>query len=221
MLTQPRQESDVSIAILDAAERAFAEFGYRGASLRSIAREAGVNQAMVAYYFGSKEGLVHAVIRRRSSAINDERGRRLDALLARGRPTVPELLEAFLRPMIELGKDERRGGFAYVKLLATLIPSIDELSKRVISENFDAIARRFVDAFRLVAPGMGESDAVRAYLMSLGVGMATTGIDWRAERLMGGAYDGAGIEALIRSAVAFSSAGVAALMRETGSHDRT
>lgn len=214
MLTQPRQESDVSIAILDAAERAFAEFGYRGASLRAIARDAGVNQAMVAYYFRSKEGLVHAVIGRRSSVINDERGRRLDALFARGSPTVRELMEAFLRPMIELGKDERRGGFAYVKLLATLIPSVDELSKRVISENFDDIARRFVDAFRAVAPHMDESDAVRAYLMALGVGMATTGIDWRAERLTGGAYDLADTETLVRRAVAFTSAGVTALMHE-------
>lgn len=49
MLTQARPESDVSIAILYAGERAFAEFGYDGASMRAIARDAGVNQAMISY----------------------------------------------------------------------------------------------------------------------------------------------------------------------------
>ena len=65
MLTQPRAESDVSIAILYAGERAFAEFGYDGASMRAIARDAGVNQAMISYYYGSKEGLLQAIMRKR------------------------------------------------------------------------------------------------------------------------------------------------------------
>lgn len=214
-LVRPRAESDVSIAILDAAELAFAEFGYAGASLRAMAREAGVNQAMVAYYFGSKEGLMTAVINRRASAINDQRARRLDELLAAGTPSLEAVLDAFLRPAIELGRDEKRGGTAYVKLLALLTNSSDAVSRRVISENYDRIAQRFIEAFRLLAPHMDESTAIRAYLLGLAAGMSTVGLEWRADGLAAGRYDHPDTDALVECAVAFASAGIKALMQET------
>ncbi|MEZ2335153.1 TetR/AcrR family transcriptional regulator [Mucilaginibacter sp. RCC_168] len=51
--------------ILDVAERVFSEMGFDGASTRMISGEAGVNMAMLNYYFGSKEGLFLAVIERK------------------------------------------------------------------------------------------------------------------------------------------------------------
>jgi len=51
--------------ILDVAERVFSELGYDGASTRTISGEAGVNMAMLNYYFGSKEGLFLAVFNRK------------------------------------------------------------------------------------------------------------------------------------------------------------
>jgi AcrR family transcriptional regulator len=214
-LTRPRAESDVRIAILDAAELAFAEFGYGGASMRAIAREAGVNQAMIAYYFGSKEGLMIAVVGRRASAINDERARRLDELLERGSPQLVEIVDAFLRPAIELGRDANRGGFAYVKLLAIHTNSTDQLAKRVISENYDHIARRFIAAFRMLAPEMSASAAIRAYLLTLAAGMSTVGLERRADDLADGGYDHPDTDALVDCAVAFASAGIGALMHKT------
>src|ERR1700760_979591 len=50
--------------ILDVAEKIFSEMGYDGASTRLISGEAGVNMAMLNYYFGSKEGLFLAVFDR-------------------------------------------------------------------------------------------------------------------------------------------------------------
>jgi AcrR family transcriptional regulator len=44
-------------AILAAAQRQFAERGYDRASMRSIAAEAGVDQKLVAHFFGSKQQL--------------------------------------------------------------------------------------------------------------------------------------------------------------------
>jgi AcrR family transcriptional regulator len=44
-------------AILDAARTQFAAQGFEGATMRAIAREAGVDPALVSYYFGSKSGL--------------------------------------------------------------------------------------------------------------------------------------------------------------------
>jgi AcrR family transcriptional regulator len=49
-------------AILAAARRRFAAAGYDAASLRAIAAEAGVDPAVVAHFFGSKEGLFRAAV---------------------------------------------------------------------------------------------------------------------------------------------------------------
>ncbi len=48
--------------LLDVAERLFAEEGYEAVSIRKLASEAGVNVAMVGYYFGSKDKLFEALI---------------------------------------------------------------------------------------------------------------------------------------------------------------
>lgn len=50
--------------IIDAAARIFARHGYHGGSLRHIADEVGVTGATLISYFGSKEGLLVAVLRR-------------------------------------------------------------------------------------------------------------------------------------------------------------
>ncbi|GAA2894134.1 hypothetical protein Acy02nite_55500 [Actinoplanes cyaneus] len=50
--------------ILEAAAAEFAEHGYAGARTRAIASRAGVNQQLVSYYFGGKEGLYRAMSER-------------------------------------------------------------------------------------------------------------------------------------------------------------
>ncbi|WP_402463532.1 TetR/AcrR family transcriptional regulator [Isoptericola aurantiacus] len=48
--------------ILAAARREFAAHGYRGATLRSIAAAAGFDIALIAHYFGNKDGLFAATM---------------------------------------------------------------------------------------------------------------------------------------------------------------
>ncbi|AMR31121.1 hypothetical protein A0256_06635 [Mucilaginibacter sp. PAMC 26640] len=62
-----KDKTDKKDHILDVAEKIFAEFGYDGASTRAISGEAGVNMAMLNYYFGSKEGVFLAIFERRIS----------------------------------------------------------------------------------------------------------------------------------------------------------
>ena len=51
-------------ALLDAAERLLADVGYAGITTRRLAEEAGINNGLVHYYFGSNENLlVHALER--------------------------------------------------------------------------------------------------------------------------------------------------------------
>ena len=61
-------KTDKKDHILDTAERMFSDIGYDAASTRMISGEAGVNMAMLNYYFGSKEGLYLAVFERKISA---------------------------------------------------------------------------------------------------------------------------------------------------------
>lgn len=48
-------------ALIDAALELFAREGFHGVSTRTLAQAAGVNQAMIAYHFGGKDGLYLAV----------------------------------------------------------------------------------------------------------------------------------------------------------------
>lgn len=48
--------------LLDAARRRFAVLGYENTTVRDIAADAGVNLALINRYFGSKEGLLQAVL---------------------------------------------------------------------------------------------------------------------------------------------------------------
>lgn len=55
-------DADTRTRILEAAERLFAQRGFAGTTVRELASHAGVNLAMIHYYFGNKEGLYRALI---------------------------------------------------------------------------------------------------------------------------------------------------------------
>ena len=56
------EKPDSKTKILAIAEDLFAELGFDATSTRLIAKEAGVNIAMLHYYFGGKEGLYLAIL---------------------------------------------------------------------------------------------------------------------------------------------------------------
>src|SRR5918999_6052054 len=58
----PRPET--AVALLDAAERLLVQVGHGGISTRKLAAEAGANQGLVHYYFGSIDELFVQVLER-------------------------------------------------------------------------------------------------------------------------------------------------------------
>lgn len=72
----PQQDStDVAASLLEAARGLFAERGFNEVSTREIARAAGVNPAMIHYYFGDKEGLYKAMLERVFERLFSELGK--------------------------------------------------------------------------------------------------------------------------------------------------
>ncbi len=61
--------NDKQLAIMDTAEKLFAQNGFSGTSVRDIAQEAGVNVAMISYYFGSKEKLMEILFEQKSNKL--------------------------------------------------------------------------------------------------------------------------------------------------------
>ena len=63
MATRTKNAAATRAALLQAARRRFIEDSYSDVALRDVARDAGVDVAMVARYFGSKEELFREVLR--------------------------------------------------------------------------------------------------------------------------------------------------------------
>ncbi|HTE10873.1 MAG TPA: TetR family transcriptional regulator [Chitinophagaceae bacterium] len=59
--------TDKKIHIINHAVELFAEKGFEGTSIRDLATRAGVNVAMINYYFGSKEKLFESLVEERAS----------------------------------------------------------------------------------------------------------------------------------------------------------
>lgn len=86
---RPRGGSDARERIVFAARAGFERDGYAGASVRSIARDAGVDHSLVNYYFGSKEALFGHVL-----AVAMTPGEVLDRVFAAGEDHLAERLVA-------------------------------------------------------------------------------------------------------------------------------
>jgi AcrR family transcriptional regulator len=94
--------------LLDAATRAFAEQGIANASLLEITKQAGQrNRGSLHYYFGSRDGVVVAILDRHVEFLARREAELLAA--ARNRPGLAPVVEAVVRPATELAESGWRG----------------------------------------------------------------------------------------------------------------
>jgi AcrR family transcriptional regulator len=107
-----------AVRLLDAAEALMGERGVDAVSLRAINAAAGSNVAAAHYHFGSKEGLVRAVLDRRMAVLGHERQEQLAPLEAEPRPSPRAVAGVFVRPLFDLARDDE--GASYVRFLAAL-----------------------------------------------------------------------------------------------------
>src|SRR3712207_5310341 len=96
--------------LIDAAARAFAEEGVFNASLIEITRQAGQrNRGALHYHFGSREGVVCAVLERHVDELAAREAELLAAALQRPDDDVASVVEAIVRPAAELAASGWRG----------------------------------------------------------------------------------------------------------------
>lgn len=150
--------------ILDAAESLLAEKGPDGFGLAELGREADISFGLIHHYFGGKEGLLRAVLRRSLKEIGDE-VRRVQAdgsFWSRDAPAVHAVFDVVAR----------RPGFARLAAWGLLTGLLDGEN---VSEEFHADREAFnkmLGAFRNEAPEATREKvpAITALLLSAVLG---------------------------------------------------
>lgn len=175
------ERPDRQQAILLAAEKLFAQHGYRAVSIRQIAEEAGVPVALVSYYHGQKHQLFQAIFDHWRGTVDE----RL-ALLAQAREGAqgPSMLrrvvEAFVSPVLRLRASDE--GEYYAQLVARELFYRTPEAVQVLTDHFDPMAHAFIDALQRSCPGSARSAAAWGYQFAVGALLHHISDD-RVERL--------------------------------------
>jgi AcrR family transcriptional regulator len=196
--------------ILDVAETLFADNGFAATSLRDITREAGVNIAAVNYHFGSKDGLLGAVLERRIAPVNRQRLELLDRAeseVGSDGADLEALVRALLAPAFQrlvVGD----GAAQFLRLAGRLHSEPHEQARAVFLAQFGEVIRRFVPAFRKALPHLDQDEASWRFLFVIGA-MAHTMISSHMFEVQGNRQP-PDLEQLLEALVQFAVAGIKA-----------
>lgn len=211
---------DTRELILDAAEDLFSKHGFYGVTIREVGREAGVDTALVHYYFGAKRGLFDAVFIRRAGIWNDERVAAVDRYAAQAGEamTLEGLLEAFLRPPFEWSLKGGPGWKHYAALVAQTNAN-PTFGGETMARYFDPAIRRLIDLVAQVLPGAREVDLYWAWHNLSGALTLTLGETGRLDRLSGGLCRSGDLETACDYMVRFGAAGFRAVCQPSAQGD--
>ena len=146
---------DTCTRILDAAERLFAEHGFSETSLRDITQSAEVNLAAVNYHFGSKLGLIQAVLDRYLALYMPELDQALQQPCDHDSP-IRELLRAFMVPLLGLARVKADAPMLFMQLLGRGYIDRQGHLRTFISQRYGAVLAQIQRRFAQALPGLGE-----------------------------------------------------------------
>ena len=150
--------------ILDAAEKLFGNNGFHATSLRDITSAAGVNLAAIAYYFGSKEALLDAVLKRRLEPVNRERVQmlRLARQRAGGSPLdLSSVLRAYLAPPFRELRLLGDQGAKFMQLMGRMHSETHSPLRRLFLRHFEPVLDVFTQAFNQALPDLSIAEVHR------------------------------------------------------------
>lgn len=151
--------------ILDAAEALFSRHGYDGVTLRAIAKKAEVDVALANYHFGPKKDLFEAVFMRRAKLLNSWRLEALEAVIEDAHPKAPSvrsIIEAYFAPLLTGAHVHDEGWKNYYALIG-YVNSSHEWGGQLMSQQFDPLIERFLEALKMAIPDVSEQDLYWAY----------------------------------------------------------
>ena len=214
---RPRKASEAGLAdtrelILDAAEDLFSKHGFYGVTIREVAREAGVDTALIHYYFTAKRGLFDAVFLRRAEVWNSERVDAINSYAAEQAETMTleGLLEAFLRPPFQWSLKGGPGWKHYSALVAQTNAN-PAFGGETMARYYDPAIRRLIVLIKQVMPDAREVDLYWAWHMLSGALTLTLGETGRLDRLSNGLCRSGDLETASDYMVRFAAAGFRAV----------
>ncbi len=207
-----RANGETRDAILDAAEDLFSKHGFYGVTIREVAREAGVDTALVHYYFGAKRDLFDSVFLRRAEVWNNERVEAINryAAEAGGAMTLEGLFEAFLRPPFQWSLKGGPGWKHYSALVAQTNAN-PTFGGETMARYYDPAIRRLIELIKQVMPEAREVDLYWAYHMLSGALTLTLGETGRLDRLSNGLCRSGDLETAGDYMVRYAAAGFRAV----------
>lgn len=179
---QSPPRNDRQLAILHAAERLFAERGFRSVTIRQVADAASVPLALIGYYYDHKEGLFRAIFAHHGH-LHQEPLRALDeARRMAGEPgALRRVVEAFVLPLLRWRRDA--GTRHYAQLLAHELAHATPEAERALRAHVDPLLQRIVEALQAVLPQASRADLADALRFALGAVQAHLS-DHRLDRVM-------------------------------------
>lgn len=213
--TRPKRQAerrrDSMALILDHAEAEFARNGFTGTTLSRVAELAGIDTALMRYYFGDKEKLFTAVFRRRGPAAN----RRNLACMAAYRAaagdamTLEGIIDAFIRSAFELAANDE--GWRNYGAIVAYVNSSRGWLHRLMSDTFDEVSRELIADFRTVLPHAREEDLYWAYHFMTGAYTFSLGQTERIDSISGGRVSSADFASIARRLPVLIGAGIRAM----------
>jgi AcrR family transcriptional regulator len=206
---RPEGESFARARILNAAEATFADHGYAGTSLRKIVEQAHVTQALVTYYFGSKEALFKEVFLRRGREIALKRQAALKALRASNKPfALREVVACYLRPALEMRRT--REGRAFIRLQARMHTEPPRFAEQLRREVYDHTVQDFHAAFREAAPHLSARTAYWRLVLVIGAYLYAHSDAHRLDKMSGGLCNTRDLDEMLEQITAFVVGGLIA-----------
>jgi AcrR family transcriptional regulator len=202
-LVNPRKEK-----ILNCAEREFSAHGYTATPLRKIAAAAKVNQALIIYYFGSKEKLYQAVFLRRGLELTERRLRMLDEIARKksGKLTVEDLVRSFLYPAIQMLR-QKSDGREFLRLQARLQSEPTAITSKLRAAVYDKATRAYIQRFRAALPRVDAAAIVWRMTMMIGAYLYVISDPARLEQLSDGACDARDYDEMLQQFLSFFAGG--------------
>ena len=205
---RPEGESFAREKILRAAETAFADDGYAGTSLREIVKRANVTQALITYYFGTKDALFKEVFLARGHEIASRRMVALGILLKKRDFTLGEVIAAYLRPALEMRATPE--GRAFIRLQARMHTEPTRFADRLRREVYDDTVRKYLAAIRKAAPHLSARTAYWRMVLLIGAYLYAHSDAHRLDELSGGACNAEDLDEMLEQITAFVVGGLMA-----------